>query len=157
MNNYAYKVWMTADKIASGEVLAIDLEDARNFLTKKYGTLHNWHIHAVYTPSIIPRQDNPMNKDALTPTLKARQQEYGDFKDVAELSQHLQYLLKRDDYSAVQREAIAVICSKLSRIVNGNCNNEDSWLDIAGYATLVFNSITEKPIDSGQPNPNCYD
>ena len=34
-----------------------------------------------------------------------------------------------------------MIASKLARIVIGNSNHRDSWIDIAGYAKLVADSI----------------
>jgi hypothetical protein len=30
-----------------------------------------------------------------------------------------------------------MICHKMARIVNGDADYDDSWIDIAGYATLV--------------------
>jgi hypothetical protein len=41
------------------------------------------------------------------------------------------------DLSAVQRDALDMICVKISRIVNGDPDFRDHWADIAGYATLV--------------------
>lgn len=40
-----------------------------------------------------------------------------------------------------QKEALEMIASKIARILNGNTNNEDSWRDIAGYATLVADRL----------------
>jgi hypothetical protein len=36
-----------------------------------------------------------------------------------------------------QSEALEMIAHKIARILNGDPNYVDSWLDIAGYATLV--------------------
>lgn len=47
-------------------------------------------------------------------------------------------------YSNVQRYALDMIAMKLSRLVEGNANNVDTWADIAGYATLVKNELTNK-------------
>lgn len=76
-------------------------------------------------------------------TLSQRKDQYGSFEDVSKTSQMLQKLLKRDDYTSEQAEAIQMICSKLSRIRHGDPNYLDSWVDIAGYATLVADSKTQ--------------
>ena len=43
--------------------------------------------------------------------------------------------------SAHQRESLEMIAHKISRILNGNPNNHDSWIDIAGYAKIVAERI----------------
>jgi len=42
-----------------------------------------------------------------------------------------------------QWEALDMICSKISRIVNGDPDYDDSWVDIAGYAQLIVNRLRE--------------
>ena len=78
-------------------------------------------------------------------TLAERQGQYGDFKDVAHLSQGLQSLLSVGNFSDTQQEAIQMICSKLARLACGDADHVDSWHDIAGYATLVV-----KDLESGK-------
>jgi hypothetical protein len=43
-----------------------------------------------------------------------------------------------------QREALEMIAHKIARIVNGDPNYADSWLDIAGYAQLVADRLNER-------------
>ena len=43
-----------------------------------------------------------------------------------------------------QLQALDMIATKLSRIVHGNPNHLDSWIDIAGYATLVADRLQGK-------------
>ena len=43
-----------------------------------------------------------------------------------------------------QAEAIDMIFSKLARILNGDPNYADNWIDIAGYATLVADRLEGK-------------
>jgi hypothetical protein len=43
--------------------------------------------------------------------------------------------------AADQQEALDMICHKIGRIVNGDPNYADSWVDIAGYATLVADRL----------------
>ena len=78
-------------------------------------------------------------------TLAERQNQYGDFSDVAHLSQGLQSLLLVGSFSDTQQEAIQMICSKLARLACGDADHVDSWHDIAGYATLVV-----KDLESGK-------
>ena len=73
--------------------------------------------------------------------LSERGNEYGKFIDNSRIAQELKSVyadhFRLKQFEADQREAIDMICTKLSRIINGNSDNVDSWVDIAGYATLV--------------------
>lgn len=104
--------------------------------------------------SLIERQDVSSRVEQLRSveearqiesTLAERQNQYGDFKDVAHLSQGLQSLLSVGNFSDTQQEAIQMICSKLARLACGDADHVDSWHDIAGYATLVV-----KDLESGK-------
>lgn len=83
--------------------------------------------------------------------LAERQGQYGTFADVAAISQDIQSSLglaavrsgARGKMEADQPEAIQVICSKLSRIVNGDPNHIDSWDDIGGYSKLVADRLRD--------------
>ena len=74
-------------------------------------------------------------------TLQERGKRYGKFKDHALLSQSLKDVMKlRDEWFLLdvdQKEALEMIAHKIARILNGDPNYDDSWHDIAGYATLV--------------------
>ena len=80
-------------------------------------------------------------------TLDARAQDYGTFKESAALMQGIKRLLadhaRRHDklFADDQWEAIEMIVHKMARIVNGNPDKVDSWIDIAGYATLVSDRL----------------
>lgn len=77
---------------------------------------------------------------AVDATLADRGEQYGAFKDHAEIAQALKKVaFNQDGYerlSADQREALDMIFHKIARILNGNPNLADSWHDIAGYARL---------------------
>jgi hypothetical protein len=71
--------------------------------------------------------------------LNERGERYGTFENHAAISQSLKRVMfatekKLDDD---QSEALEMIAHKIARILNGDPNYVDSWLDIAGYATLV--------------------
>lgn len=82
----------------------------------------------------------------LAEILRERHTKYGDFNVQAELSQKLKDVLQLDKRFLLrpfQREALQMIASKISRILNGDCNHIDSWRDIAGYAELVADILKE--------------
>jgi len=80
-------------------------------------------------------------------TLDARAQDYGTFRDSAALMQGIKRLLadhaaKHDKtFADDQWEALEMIVHKIGRIVNGNPDKVDSWVDIAGYATLIADRL----------------
>jgi hypothetical protein len=82
--------------------------------------------------------------------LKERGSRYGAFVHQATTSQELQDVIKYymgfawAKMQPDQREAIQMICMKLSRIANGDPDYPDSWLDIAGYAKLVADRLEGK-------------
>jgi hypothetical protein len=83
--------------------------------------------------------------NTLADTLNERGKRYGNFADQAAIAQ----AIKAAMYSACdssklapdQREALAMIANKLGRILNGDPNYADSWMDIAGYAKLVADRL----------------
>lgn len=86
----------------------------------------------------------------ISKTLGDREERYGRFMGQAEVAMKLKTLIKnslaaREKKLAFdQLEAIDMICSKLGRIVNGDANYADSWIDIAGYAKLVADRLEEQ-------------
>jgi hypothetical protein len=80
-------------------------------------------------------------------TLNTRAQDYGKFKDGAALMQGIKRLLadhaRAHDklFADDQWEALEMIVHKIGRIVNGNPDKVDSWVDIAGYATLIADRL----------------
>lgn len=72
-------------------------------------------------------------------TIAERGKQYGSFDDVATMSQQLKAILQNTNtqLSAVQQEAVEMICVKLARICAGvDPSYQDNWHDIAGYAML---------------------
>ena len=70
---------------------------------------------------------------------------YGKFKDGAEIMQELKDVMREVDgwhnLTPSQREALDMIQHKIGRILNGDPTYDDSWKDIAGYATLIVNEL----------------
>jgi len=80
--------------------------------------------------------------------LDERGKRYGLFKDHARISQAMQQAMldnttdeKWFALAADQKEALSMILHKIARILNGDPNYADSWVDIAGYAKLVADRL----------------
>lgn len=88
-----------------------------------------------------------MNTETLVETLTARGNRYGPFTGHADVTQQLKHTIAvelgtRDKVLAPdQQEALDMICHKIGRIINGDENYDDSWIDIAGYAQLVADRL----------------
>ncbi len=80
-------------------------------------------------------------------TLDNRAKDYGKFIQGAEIMQMLKRIvhnyieLRGTKLAFDQREAIDMIIHKLGRIINGNPDKVDTWVDIAGYAKLVADRL----------------
>lgn len=73
------------------------------------------------------------------PLLVEREKTHGDFRITAQVAQQLKASFKTIHYqglSAPHKEALDMIATKLARILSGNPNEKDHWLDLAGYAKL---------------------
>ncbi len=78
-------------------------------------------------------------------TLTERGKRYGTFTGHAKITQDLKSLMHThrgwvglvDD----QKEALEMVAHKIGRILNGDPNYADSWVDIAGYTKLVADRL----------------
>ena len=87
--------------------------------------------------------------------LDDRAKTHGDFEDYAETMGQLTEAISLCEpiLSHVQKQALYMILSKISRIVNGNPNEIDHWVDIVGYTTLVINYISSEDDDDDDVMP----
>lgn len=89
----------------------------------------------------------PKALEGIDATLAERGDKYGKFKDTAAVIYKLKSVLRNHaaehgkSFSFDQAEALDMICHKLGRIVNGDPDYADSWVDIAGYAKLVADRL----------------
>jgi hypothetical protein len=87
------------------------------------------------------------NVDAI---LNERGSRYGNFLDHATITYRLKEVArdfaaeKGKHFAYDQCEALDMIFHKLGRILNGDPNYADSWIDIAGYAKLVADRLEGK-------------
>lgn len=80
----------------------------------------------------------------LDTTLEERGARYGKFTHHAAISQSFKAVLWEHNHQRLdfdQVEALEMICHKMARILNGDPNYSDSWVDIAGYAKLVADRL----------------
>jgi hypothetical protein len=98
--------------------------------------------------SLMERQGyaHPMTVDEV---LTERGKRYGLFKDHANVTQQLKGVMFGFNPSLHlendQREALEMIAHKIGRIINGDPDYADSWVDIAGYAKLVADRLEGNP------------
>jgi hypothetical protein len=86
-----------------------------------------------------------MTTDNITDTLTERGKRYGVFTAHAAITQELKSVIRSRMNGKIiasdQVEALEMICHKIGRIVNGDPDYADSWVDIAGYAKLVADRL----------------
>jgi len=129
--NYAWKLWKDMKNQAQAEVVA-----AVEAVQKTVQELK---------PGEFIQADT--NVDAI---LDERATTYGSFATQAKIAQRLKTVAhtaageQGKIFAHDQAEALDMIFGKIARIVNGDPNHTDSWIDIAGYATLVSDRLQGK-------------
>ena len=77
--------------------------------------------------------------------LAERNSVHGSFSVNAEVTQYIMNIVhtywKGKQPTAEQELALQMIVHKISRIVAGDTDYADHWLDIAGYATLIHEQL----------------
>jgi len=91
----------------------------------------------------------PQPAETLSKILDERGSRYGSFATNAAISQQLFTVVENENNLRIARqldrlkphqlEALKQICAKISRILSGDADYEDNWIDIAGYAQLGNN------------------
>jgi len=80
--------------------------------------------------------------------LAGREARYGSFEGHAKIAQGLKAVMHErsgwDGLADDQKEALEMIQHKIARILNGDPNYLDNWIDIAGYATMVANRLEKE-------------
>lgn len=83
-------------------------------------------------------------------TLAERGNRYGSFDEHARITQNLKVAMADSPnwvkLTPDQKEALEMVAHKIGRILNGDPDYDDSWVDIAGYAKLVADRL-----QSGNP------
>lgn len=108
------------------------------FLTKSKESLTSTATHATVAPQSV---------DSI---LAERGGRYGPFAGHALITQTLKDEMRcTDGWNRLNRsqcEALEMIAHKIGRILNGDPNYADSWVDIGGYAELIVKQLNGKGI-----------
>jgi hypothetical protein len=96
-------------------------------------------ISYVLIVSRIVREPVPTYESFATDLTTERGKTHGDWTSQAECAQELKKIIREDgeDLPDHKREALEMICVKMSRIMWGNHDEKDHWSDIMGYAQLA--------------------
>jgi hypothetical protein len=74
--------------------------------------------------------------------LEQRRQTHGNFTDVASVAQATKDIWRAGagwkTLSPVQREGLEMIAHKIARIICGNPNHLDHYIDVVGYAQRII-------------------
>lgn len=82
--------------------------------------------------------------------LAERGADYGPYAGVADISQAMKRVIRGETLVAktnwhsltnAQQEGLEMMVHKMARILNGNPNIKDHWVDIAGYAKRVEETL----------------
>lgn len=104
----------------------------------------------VPAPAPVPTTADITGTDVAA-ILAQRGTRYGLFRDHAKITQELKQIIYKHmvernvrGYAKLtpsMKEAIDMTCHKLGRIANGDPAYADSWVDVAGYTTLVAKEL----------------
>ena len=96
--------------------------------------------------------------------LEERGERYGSFIEHARITQDIKETLKTgeswDICTDTQKQSLELFADKMARIVNGDPDYDDSWVDIIGYAQLIVNELhdnEDEPKDEPEDIPNGYE
>ena len=91
-----------------------------------------------------------MSDNNLDSTLKERGSRYGKFSGHANITQTLKHVMRDtagwQRLNNSQRESLEMVAHKIGRILNGDPNYDDSWIDIAGYSQLIVKQLHDKEL-----------
>lgn len=94
------------------------------------------------------------NLTNVTEVLKERGAKYGQFYMHAKIAQGLKDIVWDQpgwvELEADQKQALEVIFDKVARILNGDPNYPDNWVDIEGYARLVRVRLEDEAQDRAE-------
>lgn len=113
-------------------------------LTAEEKQLWNSYCSTNRSSNVQRQQHRP----SITEVLAERGTRYGPFAEHARITQDLKQDMRHrtnwDSLTYSQQEALEMIAHKIGRILNGDPNYLDSWVDIVGYTQLVIDGLQEK-------------
>lgn len=91
---------------------------------------------------LMMKEQEEIDIDAV---LAERGKVHGDYEDHALYTQRIKGIIRQSDnykdMSPHQRETLEMIAHKIGRILAGDPNHKDHWIDIAGYAKLTADRL----------------
>jgi hypothetical protein len=89
----------------------------------------------------------PERKREVGEVLDERGKRYGNYPEQCAISAALKKAMRTapgyKKLNHAQEDALEMFAVKISRILNGDPNYADNWMDIAGYASLVAEDLTK--------------
>jgi Domain of unknown function (DUF6378) len=89
--------------------------------------------------------NDQVTTNSVEAVLTERGARYGKFTEHAKVTQDLKSVMhKHSGWSRLaddQKESLEMVMHKIGRILNGDPNYDDSWVDIAGYTKLVADRL----------------
>ena len=102
-------------------------------------------ILSSYTGSKAVKHTGAGNSVSIVDVLKQREATHGAFAPKATTIQVLKNIMRGTerwrDLSFAQQESLDMIMTKVGRILHGNPNEPDHWLDIIGYTKLISDEL----------------
>jgi Domain of unknown function (DUF6378) len=118
----------------------VSIEQTRNELGRSKEAVKTFDIFTARKKEPVM---NPEQK--IQQILKERGSRYGDFKGHAQITQSIKVAMSRTakwhELTDSQREALEMVAHKIGRILNGDPDYLDSWVDIGGYVQLVIDQL----------------
>lgn len=111
--------------------------------------LGGWYLHTDWY-EFFPVEGEQTSPQAASvdATLEQRARTYGSYKFGSVIAQSLKDEMRKAPgfvrLSPYQQYSLEMVQNKVARILNGDPNYVDSWLDIAGYAQLVVDQLNGK-------------
>lgn len=122
-----------------------DMDDSYSARADLWSDWGEYTHYAIVGDATAPEIDAPI--DEISDTLAERGNRYGPFDGHAKITQ----AIKRSYYDSPNwlilppdmKEALDMIAHKIGRILNGDPNYRDSWIDMAGYAKLISDRLED--------------
>ena len=107
-----------------------------------------YHTRGAFKLTTVIDLDDPVDTTNINAVLSERGSRYGEFRTHAMITQALKDIFcgavcdtNWHKLTPSQREALDMTAHKIGRILNGDPNYADSWVDIVGYNQLVVNEL----------------
>lgn len=135
-----YKAFLNAKKTGQREVMEFDNKQKSIAISPNEAErINNFNATHVSIDS---------KSDGIHEVLKQRGNRYGEFPEHARITQNIKRAMEDspnwDTLDNYQKETLEMTAHKIGRILNGDPNYDDSWVDICGYNQLVVDELRKQ-------------